>query len=163
MSINIQFLNGSDQKMVAMLRQKGPKMVEAVTQRVTLIMLKLQQYIVSRKLAGQVLSQRSGKLAASIRAYPAEVSGNSISAVVEGAGGPAFYGAIQERGGGKEFDIVPKSAKVLRFRLGGQEFFATKVTHPPLPARPFMEPSLEEMKTEIQTELQQVIHQVLSE
>jgi phage gpG-like protein len=91
--------NGSDERVAASLREKGPRIVQAVMRKMDGLMIELQGKIVGEKLQGQVLQHRTGKLAGSIRAIPAVQEGSSIVGTVEGAGGPAFYGRIHEYGG----------------------------------------------------------------
>ena len=114
MSVQMSF-GGSDQKVVAWLQLKGPKIIKAIATRLTLLMLKLQQHIVRDKLSGQVLHRRTGKLAGSIVAYPAEVSGTTLIGRVEGAGGVAWYGRVHEYGGTHDYDIYPVNKKALAF------------------------------------------------
>ena len=94
---------------------RGSMFVEALTNKLTFLMLKLQQHIVKDKLSGQVLSRRSGKLANSIVAYPATVEGEQLIGRVQGASGPAFYGRYHEFGGKGYYDIYPKNKLALAF------------------------------------------------
>jgi len=113
------------------------------------LMLELQAKIVGEKLQGQVLAHRSGKLAGSIRVVPAIVEGTSVVGIVQGAGGPAFYGRVHEFGG--TFDIPTHQRKVgatkekIRARLGGTVRAHTAT----FPQRSFMRTSLEEMRGRI--------------
>lgn len=132
-----------------------------------------ESYIVANELHGQVLNQRSGKLAGSIRALPATQEGTSIVGRVEGAGGPAWYGRGFEEDGFKPHDIVPVNGKALRFAAGGGDrwfsafggkdiVFAKKVHHPGSPPRPFMGPALEARTPEIVAAVELAIGEVLS-
>lgn len=163
--IRISF-NTSDQRIVAALKIKAPQIISALVRKLTILMIRLQRRIVTEKLSGQVLHHRTGKLAGSIVAHPAEVRGSTISASVTGAGGSMAaggYGRVHERGGTRAYEIVPVNKQALRFMLGGKEVFAKSVTHPPLPARPFMRPAIEEMKNEIISELQQTVGTLVKE
>jgi hypothetical protein len=144
------------------LRGKFPAVMEALARRMTYLALRLQQKIVTEKLSGQVLAHRSGKLAGSIVAYPAEEVGTRLVARVEGATPPAQYGIVHEFGGAKTYVINPVNKKALRFMVGGKVVFAKYVFHPPLPKRAFMAPALEEMRDEILESLRQAVGEGLS-
>jgi len=60
----------------------------------------------------------------------------------------APYGTYQEFGTGtrgefpgRPYVITPKQAKVLRFTAGGKTVYTRKVTHPGIPARPYLRPA----------------------
>jgi len=114
MTVKIEF-GGSDKKVAAWLSGKGPVFIYALATRLNILMLQLQSHIVRDKLSGQVLHRRTGKLAGSIIAYPAEASGTMLIARVEGAGGPAWYGRVHEFGGDHDYDIFPVNKKALAF------------------------------------------------
>jgi hypothetical protein len=119
-------------------------------------------YIVANELHGQILKQRSGKLAGSVRMIPAAQEGSSVVGRVEAAGGPAWYGRLFEEGGTGPFDIVPKNAKALRFESGGEVVFAKIVHHPGVPSKPFMGPALEARTPEIVAGIEEAIGAVLA-
>ena len=153
--LNITLQGG--EKLIAALRSKPAEVLAVLTTRVNVLMVQLQSKIVGEKLSGQVLQHRTGKLAASIRAEAAHLEGTKIVGAVYGAGGPAFYGAIHEYGAPDPWAIMAVNARALHFLSEGREVFAKSVTHPPLPIRGFMSPSLDEMAPTIQTELQSAI------
>lgn len=74
------------------------------------------------------------------------------------------YAAIHEYGGKtRPHTIVPKSASVLHFFVGGREVFTRKVMHPGsvIPARPYLRPALEESQGEIEAVFEEEIAKVL--
>jgi hypothetical protein len=114
MTVRMQF-GGSDQKVASWLAGRGPVVVRVLTQRLTLLMLKLQQHIVREKLSGQVLHRRTGKLAGSIATVPITVDGTTLIGKVVGASGPAWYGRVHEFGGESAYEIFPVNKKALAF------------------------------------------------
>lgn len=107
--------------------------------------IELQGYIKANKLHGQVLKSRTGNLSRAIIAIPAiETGGSIVGRVAVDRSAP--YGKMHEQGVNHSWTIEPRNKKALRFSVGGQVIFARRVTHPPLKARPFMQPSLEEQR-----------------
>ena len=103
---------------------------------------------IERKLSGEVLQSRSGRLAASI-AVTVEPSGAGASATVAS---DAPYAAIQEYGGTiPARTILPQSARALAFPWRGQQRFFKRVSLPAvtLPERSFMRSALAETVPEI--------------
>lgn len=190
--ISISF-NRTDARLNAALAAKGPRIVRAIAEGMDEAMLALQRRV-QEKLSGEVLEHRSGKLVGSVQHPPVEADESKILGRVTAAGGPAFYGRIQEAGGTRTYDIYPvnklalaffpsgsvgghisagtgsllpgkRSVRGLYFRSGSKRgdlkasqygtfgqlggIVVKHVVHPPLPARPFMRPSLDEMQTEI--------------
>lgn len=158
--------NNSDERLVQNLREKGPRILAAAKTKMDGLMISLQAKIVGEKLSGQVLNRRTGKLSNSIRALPSDIESNfqgeSIVGHVEGGGGPAFYGRVQEFGGDHAYDIVPINAKALHFFIGGKEMFLKKVHHPPLKERSFMRSSLEEYRETIFDSLRQSVREEMA-
>ncbi len=77
----------------------------------------------------------SGRLRGSLRASPAEVSGQSV---VSGIGSNVKYAAIHEFGGRTApHEIRPKAGAALKFQIGERTVFAKVVHHPgsEIPAR----------------------------
>jgi hypothetical protein len=153
MAVEISF-RGTDRTVIEALGAKLDRMTLALTAKLTEIHLRLQAKIAGEKLAGQVLKQQSGKLAGSIRAIPTVQEGQELIGAVEGAGGPAWYGVVHERGGTHAYDIVPVSKKALAFMVNGQLIFRKLVHHPPLPRRSFMASTLTEETESIKADLQ---------
>lgn len=164
--LRVFYIGGSDQKTIDVLRKKLPQVMEAIRKRLDIIDAKLQRKIQAEKLEGQVLHHRSGKLINSIRMIPAEISGSRVIGLVEGAGGPAWYGAIHEQMPGTSFasphayDIVPVNKKALAFLLNGKQVIVRRVHHPAAKERSFMRTAFAEMQTQIVAELQQAITSV---
>jgi hypothetical protein len=157
-------LEGGPQLVDAMQR-KGPRITQVLMTKITAAMIMLSSYIVGQKLSGQMLKRRSGKLAGSVRAIPAEIEGTSIIGAVEAGGGPAFYGKFFElesaggTGGTKPHQIMAVKARALRFVMGGKVYFRKSVQHPGFAARPFMTTSLTENAEKIQTDLQTALNE----
>jgi hypothetical protein len=154
-------LGGSDEAAVENLRANSDKILAALMDELNSLMLQLQSTIVGEKLHGQVLQQRTGKLAASIRVVPATLSGTELSASVEGGGGPAYYGKFLEYGT-EPYDIVPVNAKALAFMMNGEMVFTRLVHHPGLPERSFMRSSLDEFQETIVQSLQATLTAAVS-
>lgn len=152
---------GTDQALIARFRGKSAQIVQALARKLTALDFRLQAKVQGEKLQGQVLTQRTGKLAASVRALPVDQGPGQIRGTVQAGGGPAFYGRIQEKGGTTDYDIAPVNKKALRFMLNGKEVFRKLVHHPPLKARPFMAPSLDEMTPEIVGGLRDALHELM--
>lgn len=167
--LNIYYIGGSDERIVQALKTKRPQIIEAVRRRLDIVDAKLQRKIQRDKLEGQVLHHRTGKLINSIRVIPAEVSGSRVTGMVEGAGGPAWYGAIHEQMPGTEyaspraFDIVPRSKKALAFLMNGKQVIVRRVHHPAPKERSFMRSSIAEMQEQIFAEIEAAITDVTQE
>ena len=107
--------NSSDLRVAAYVRSKFPTIMAYMARQMDKLDTMLQSHIVNDKLSGQVLHHRTGKLAASVRVIRAVISGSSISGGVQAAGGAAWYGVVQEKGGTREYDIFPVNKKALAF------------------------------------------------
>ena len=108
---------------------------------------------VERKLSGEVLQRRSGRLAASI-AVTVEPTGAGATATVSS---DAPYAAIQEYGGTiPARTIVPQSARALAFPWRGRQRFFKRVTVPAvtMPERSFMRSALAETAPDIRTAIE---------
>lgn len=103
---------------------------------------------VERKLSGEVLRRRTGRLAASI-AVTVEPTAAGASATV---GSDAPYAAIHEYGGTiPTRTILPQSARALAFPWRGRQRFFKRVALPAvtMPERSFMRSALAETAPEI--------------
>jgi hypothetical protein len=160
--LKISFIGESDSRLLESLKAKGPRIIEVLMTKVNALMFALQAYVVGQKLSGQVLHHRTGVLSGSIRAIPAALEGTSIIGAVEGAGGPAFYGAIHEYGGTGAYPIVAVRARALAFLMDGKKVFAKSVMHPAAQIRAFMAPSLEENAADIEAQLRAALDEELN-
>lgn len=141
-----------------------PASVRAILRtRVKALAIMLQGYIVSRKLHGQVLHQRTGALARSIQELsPIEENGGVYGKVF--SAGDIKYAAVHEYGGTiPAHDIYPVKAEALAFMIGGRQVFASVVHHPGshMPERSFMRSSLAENAAQISRELKSAVIQGL--
>lgn len=85
-------------------------------------------------LSGQVLKTRTGNLRDSIKTLAV-----STGVRIYQDEGMAPYGRYHEFGVPHPWRIAPRDPRgVLSFKVGGKQVFAKYVTHPGLPARPFM-------------------------
>ncbi|HTW53154.1 MAG TPA: phage virion morphogenesis protein [Stellaceae bacterium] len=108
---------------------------------------------VERNLSGQVLQQRSGRLAGSI-AISVERSGSGASATVSS---DSPYAAIHEYGGMMPArTILPQNARALAFPWRGQQRFFKRVTLPAvaMPERSFMRSALAASEGEIRAAIE---------
>jgi phage gpG-like protein len=108
---------------------------------------------VERKLSGEVLQQRSGRLAGSIAVEMAR-EGLAASASVSS---DAPYAAIHEYGGViPAREILPVSARALAFPWRGRQRFFKRVQLPAvtMPERSFMRSALDETAPEIRAALE---------
>lgn len=107
---------------------------------------------VERNLSGQVLQQRSGRLADSI-AIAVERAGPGVTATVSS---DSPYAAIHEYGGIiPARTVLPQSARALAFPWRGRQRFFKRVQLPAvtMPERSFMRSALAETMPEIEAAL----------
>lgn len=100
--------NNSNERLVAALRTKGPRLVEAETQTLDRLMLELQR-VIQRKVTGEVLHSRRGAagLAGSIHKDDTVQVAGEIRGRVTGGGGPFWWLSVHEKGGEKSYEILP--------------------------------------------------------
>ena len=135
---------------IAGLDRMPPIVARAVEQKMKVLTLDLQGYVISQKLQGQVLNHRSGALSRSIQ-QDVIAEGDKVTGEVFSAG-DVKYAAIHEFGGViPAHDIVPNKAGALAFMMDGRQVFASVVHMPDvtMPERSFLRSSLEEKSTEI--------------
>ena len=115
---------------------------------------------VERNLSGQVLQQRSGRLAAGI-AVSVERTGSGASATVSS---DSPYAAIHEYGGTiPAHTILPQNARALAFPWRGQQRFFKRVTLPAvaMPERSFMRSALAESEGEIRAAIENAAYEAV--
>lgn len=147
-----------DRELIQRLTALPSTVRKALIDKINILLIQLQQHVVVDKLHGQVLHQRSGRLARSIQtrieATAAAVFGFVFSA------GDVKYAAIHEFGGKTPpHDIYPVKAQALAFAVGGQLRFAAVVHHPgsQMPERSFMRSSLADQAESIDAGLRQTV------
>jgi len=126
------------------------QIVAAIQTKMNAVTINLQQHVIHDKLHGQVLKQRSGRLAKSIQRLVQRL-GEIVTGLVFSSG-DVKYARIHEYGGRTApHDIVPKKAEALAFAIGGKTVFAKIVHHPgsEIPERSFLRSSLADQATEI--------------
>lgn len=153
------------------MRERGPEIVAAITEKMNLLMIRLQQKVVGTTIPRYFKS--APNISASVQMIPASVAGSKIIGGVT-AGGPRTttitkksgrevdYAAVQEYGVAASYEILPFEKKALAFLLDGKQVIARRVLHPPLAARPYMREALEEMTPEITEGLQQAVRDAIS-
>jgi len=159
--LTIKFISSA--RNIDLMKAKGPKIVQVLFSKVSMLTQMLSSYIQQNKLSGQVLTPRTGNLRASVHAVPTEMQGTKIVGAVEAAGGTAFYGKFFEEGGKGAFRIAAKNKQSLMWTSGGSKHFAFAVTHPQIRQLAFMQPSLEENKDRIVAELTDAVNKVIAE
>jgi hypothetical protein len=139
-------------------------------------MVMLQGYIQSSKLQTNPLHHRTGKLQSSIRYIPAVVEGNSVVGSVEGGGGVAPYGVVQEYGGtfsvrgymrrtafntrGEQVKLLTKHGLTsTRSSIASVDLGTVRPHTITFPERSFMRVSLAEKEAEIVAGLAAGIHE----
>jgi hypothetical protein len=145
-----------DRELVARFDMLPDNVQAALEAKVTALALKLQRHIVTEKLHGQVLGQRSGDLARSIQEEAPIREGTGIFGRVFSAG-DVKYARFWEEG----FHGVEQVRQHIRTMIFGREVdpfsvgpFERRVDQD---ARPFMKSSLAEMAEEITTGLKQAV------
>lgn len=147
-----------DRQLIGRLETLSAPVRAALRAKVERLTIELQTHIISRKLHGQVLHQRSGALARSIQRR-VEAMALAVYGIVFQSG-DVKYGKIHEFGGRTPpHDIYPKKADALHFVVGGREVFAKVVHHPgsKMPERSFMRSSLADMRPTISAGLRAAV------
>jgi phage gpG-like protein len=135
-----------------------PAVLAAVAARSAALADALLQ-LIGEKLDGEVLTSRTGALAASVGVDGPTIDGDRVVTTVF-AGDGLKYAAIQEYGGvTAPHDILPSRAKALAFLAGGKPVFARRVHHPGsrIPERSYLRSSLAEMADQIEGEMNDAV------
>jgi hypothetical protein len=159
--LKISFINSAEN--IERMKRKGPEIVMSIFESVTKSMFRLQAFIAERKLSGEVLGVKTGKLRGSVAASETKLEGTTITGEVTSSGGPAFYGTFHEEGIPHSWQVRASKARALSFIAGGKQRFAAFVTHPSLPKRAFMKPSLDEQAPAIIADLHAAVNKVIAE
>lgn len=160
MKINLTVVNGEIvARWVGRLPEKiTPALITALNEYV----VKLADHIRFKKLSGQVLRKRTGRLRESILPIFARKAGNLLWA---GIGTNVVYAKIHEFGGvTRPHLILPRWKKALHFVKDGKDVFVRKVEHPGsvIPARPYIRPSFEETEDRLVVGLEKAIDEAVS-
>ena len=144
------------------LTKKASQIHQALFVRVSAIMAQLQTKIITTKLSGQVLKKQTGLLQSSVRLLPTTSDGSTITGSVAVTGPRRDVAMIHTMGMNRAFEVMAVKRKALAWAgADGKMVFARRVMHPPIPAKPFMWPTLEESKDEIIAELGRTVADVL--
>jgi phage gpG-like protein len=111
----------------------------------------LERRVKLEKLNGQVLRRRSGRLARSINTRFVDSAHSSYAYV----GTSLRYGRIWELTGSRAFTIVPKNKKALMWP--GALHPVRSVVHPAQAPRPFLKPTLDEMRPTIRATIERAL------
>jgi hypothetical protein len=134
-------VTGAD-RVVVNLQSVWPALVRANVQReVALLGYTLERRVKLDKLMGQVLNRRTGRGAQSINTRQ---SSPAHDVFVSSTGTNVWYMRLWERFGHKAYDIVPKSGKALFWP--GADHPVARVHIPQANPKPFLRPTLEEMR-----------------
>jgi len=131
-----------DKEVIQRYKMVAKKLPDNLYKAMLRLTLYLAGYVKTRKLTGQSLKVRTGRLRNSITGKAQRI-GNKIIGKV---GTNVEYARIHEFGG----DIYPKNAPYLRFQVNGQ-WVTTK--HVKIPKRPYLQPSLKENRDRILRDL----------
>lgn len=131
---------------------RGDLIIAALRSELTGQTNNLLSYIKDDKLSGQVLNQRSGNLKNSGFTEVTETAETMLG--TDNFGRTAPYAQIHEFGG--NISIPEVTGKLMVFERNGETIFTRrhKAFVVRIPARPYAEPSLEEMSPEIIAGLQ---------
>jgi phage gpG-like protein len=142
-----------DRELAARLDAMPGRVHDGLARAVVRLGLALQRKVQEEKLSGQVLKVRTGSLRSSINTAISDTPA-AISASV---GTNIRYAKAHEYGVDHPWLIAAKSARALRFEIGGRVIFRRSVRHPPLPERSFLRSALKEMAPDIDAGLRQAV------
>lgn len=106
----------TDQQVAQNLANAQPRVLQALLQAMNEQMIATASYIQTSKLEGDPLKHRTGHLEASVQAVPAVIEGDVVEGGVQGGGGLAPYGIVQELGG---TFIIPEHTRRMALEAGG--------------------------------------------
>jgi len=160
-------LDFSSEKLDALrerLNERQSQLIAALTVKTSAIPFQLQAKI-QEKLSGEILKPQTGALRASVNVEgPAVEAGIIRGSVGIAQGGPTSgYTRIHTLGHSGAYEIIATKRKALAFMLDGKKTFAKRVSHPAIPARPFVHPTLDENREQIIQELGQAVADVVKE
>ena len=143
------------EKAVIFLTGSGDRVRAAMRTAFARIAISLQRYIVTQKLHGQVLKQRTGTLASSVIQRVEESDGKIVAIVQAGGGTAGKYAGVHEYGGTY---TIPEHLSVSR--LGNQ--FSVRSHDATFPVRSYMRSSLQENLDMYVTEVNKALKQALT-
>ena len=136
------------------LKKMSAKMIPNLKRGIDRATLRLERHIKSRKLSGQVLKVRTGRLRSSWMQRGAEyVAGTGVSGRIATN---LIYARIHEYGG----IIRAKPGGWLRFKTADGSWHTVKQVR--MPARPYVEPTLREKKDDITRDIVKEVTRPLS-
>jgi hypothetical protein len=147
---------------IAAFKAKGPRLVQVLSTKITILMSQLSSYVAREKLSGQMLKVQTGLLRASVHPVPTEIQGTKIVGSVVAAESPVSYGVALEKGS-RAHQVLAVKANLLRFIIDGKAHFAKSVQIPAQAPRPFMALSEAENASMIYEELNKSVGEVINE
>jgi phage gpG-like protein len=156
MIVNITMVG--DKELIARLNEMPTAVHHALFVKITDLSLRLEKWVKTQKLDGQVLNRISGRLARSIMNKVTADAATIMARIF--SSGDVKYAGIHEFGGTTSPHIIePKKAAALAFAVGGKMVFARRVNHPgsKMPMRSFMRSSLQDMSTTISAEMKETV------
>jgi len=161
MIVNITLVG--DRQIIARLDSMPQAVNEALYAKVLSLSLKLEAYVKTNKLNGQVLNRITGALSRSIHSK-VERAVSAVFGMVFSSGDVKYAGIHEYGGVTPPHVIVPKKANVLAFMgKSGKMTFAMRVNHPgsKMPERSFLRSSLTDMSAQISTEMKTAVVQAV--
>lgn len=155
--------------LIAKIKKMPDAAIKKIQDTVKMLGFELQARVQRDKLSGQVLKAPTGRLRASINPSQAMQSGDSRSRYADNGtqiyyyvGTNVEYAATWEYGTASK-TILPINGKALKFVVNGMTLFRKRVTIPALAARPFLAPTLEEMRPLINEQLGKALKSAMEE
>jgi len=148
-----------DRALLARMGNVSSRVKAKVDEAVSRLGYMLQRKVQVDKLTGQVLRVRTDRLRGSISPSSGESASRFVftsTSAIAYVGTKVPYGVAWERGISAH-DIVPIRAKALRFEIGGEVVFSKRAHIPAQAARPFLQPTLYELRPVILRELGQAL------